>query len=277
MQYNLCIVSPEGYIHSAAFAELAELVAFGLRDLGHAAVININRTFGDARNILIGCHLLNPTHMHELPKDSVVLNTEQLARENNAWTDNVCRWASGFETWDYSERNLECLRSICAQPPRLLRIGYHAQLARINRHQEKDIDVLFYGSVGARRQHVIDALRATGLRVEVLFGVYGRERDAVIARSRVVLNMHHYYSQIFEVVRVFYLMTNAKAVVSEVGDNTAIADCYAGGIQPAAYADLADSCVRLVAHEARRRELEAQALDTIMKLPQHEVMRELVG
>ena len=40
-----------------------------------------------------------------------------------------------------------------------------------------------------------------------------------IARSKIVLNLHQYDAQVFEIVRVSYLLANRRAVVSERGAN----------------------------------------------------------
>lgn len=276
MNYNICLVQPNGYIHSAAFVELAELVGHGLRDLGHAAVINVNHTFVDARNIVIGCHLLDPSYIPKIPKDSVIINTEQVAADDTAWNSTIFKWVSSFETWDYSDRNLSKLNEIGAKNPKLLRLGYHPELARIPKAAAQDIDVLFYGSINERRKKVIDSLKATGLNVQTVFGVYGDERDKLISRSKVVLNLHFYNSQIFEVVRVFYLMTNAKAVVGEAGPNTSIDEAYARGIHIGDYDGLVQACVSVAANDDMRRALEEQALAAIQELPQSALLRPLI-
>lgn len=277
MKYNICVVRPDGYLHAGAFTELAELVACGLMDLGHTVALHHNRTFPDARNILIGCHLLDPVHMARMPADSIVLNTEQLYLGSEVWNHNVFEWAARFETWDYSPRNLLRLASVCARPPRQLRLGYHARLARIPRGQQRDIDVLFYGVVGERRQRVLDAVAAAGMDVRIVTGTYGAARDALIARARVVLNLHHYESRIFEAVRVFYLLTNARAVVGEVGPDTEIDDVCRAGIRGVPFEGLVDACAELVADAAQRAALEVRALDSIRCFPQHELMRPLLA
>ena len=52
------------------------------------------------------------------------------------------------------------------------------------------------------------------------FNAYGGKRDALIARAKVVLNIHYYAAQVFEIVRVSYLLANSKAVVTEIGPDT---------------------------------------------------------
>jgi len=276
MKYNICIVRPDNYIHSAAFMELAQLVGYGLEDLGHSVAISVNRTFVEARNIIIGCHLLDPSLIDSTPGTSIVINTEQLSADHLPWHDKIHRWVKRFETWDYSERNLATLKEIGAREPKLLHLGFHKQLARIHKSPSQDIDVLFYGSIGDRRKKIIDDLKATGSNVMAVFGVYGEERDKLIARSKVILNLHHYDSHVFEIVRVFYLMINAKAVVGEVGEDTAIDPFYLPGIRGARYDDLVRSCLDLIADREIREEIERRALETISSRPQSELLATLL-
>ncbi|MBJ9590919.1 CgeB family protein [Burkholderia seminalis] len=277
MHYNICVVRPPGYAHSGAFTELAEVVAYGLDDLGHTVHISENAMMPDARNLLIGCHLADPDATAHVPDDTIVINTEQIHVDEQPWNEKIYRWASRYETWDYSERNLAKLRRLGIAHAHYLKLGFHPALRRIPHDVEQDIDVLFYGTIGPRRAAILDALQARGLNVGIVSGgIYGAPRDAAIARAKVVLNLHHYASQIFEVVRVFYLMTNGKAVVGEVSPATALDPDYAGGFQAAPYDGLVDACVELVRHPERRRALEAAALETIGRHPQARALAPLL-
>lgn len=275
MKYNICIVRPDRFIHSAAFLELAQLLGHGLEDLGHSVVININGVLADARNIIIGCHLLDPSLIESTPESTIIINTEQLGTVSSRWHDKISRWVRRFQTWDYSETNLAKLREIGAEEPKLLRLGYHGRLARIPRSSPQDIDVLFYGALNDRRKRIIDDLKAAGSNAMVI-GFYGEERDKFIARSKVVLNLHYHASHVFEIVRVFYLMINAKAVVSEMGEDTAIDPFYLPGIRTARYEDLVGACLKLVADGEIREEMERKALETISAHPQSEILAPLL-
>ncbi|KVD40922.1 hypothetical protein WS61_02310 [Burkholderia sp. ABCPW 11] len=269
MDYNLCIVRPPGYAHAGAFTELAEAIAYGLDDLGHAVHFTENTMMPGARNILIGCHLADPRATEHVPDDTIVVNTEQLHVDEQPWNEAIYRWASRYETWDYSERNLAKLHGLGIAHARYLKLGFHPKLRRIPDDVEQDIDVLFYGTIGPRRAAILDALQARGLKVGIVSGgIYGAERDAFIARAKVVLNLHHYASHIFEVVRAFYLMTNGKAIVGEVSPTTSVDPDYADGFRAAPYDALVDACVELVRDHAQRRRLEADALATIGRHPQ---------
>lgn len=285
MKYNVCLIQPEGYVHSGAFLELAELLYFGIAELGVETTGGINHVEPDARNIIIGCHLLDPSLASGLPASTIILNTEQLQDDeildrDSARTEmenNILLWLSRFEAWDYSQRNIDVMARRGVTGAKLLELGYHPRLARIDRAAVQDIDVLFYGSISERRRKILMEIEARGLRVKHLFGVYGAARDEMIARTKVVLNLHIYPTQIFEVVRVFYLMINSKATAGEVSEGTSIPDNYRHGIYTAPYDGLVDACERLVADNDLRRGLEQRAQQCIKLMPQPAIMQRLLA
>jgi hypothetical protein len=132
----------------------------------------------------------------------------------------------------------------------------------------QDIDVLFYGSVNERRARVIVELRNRGLNAQAVFGVYGAPRDSLIARAKVVLNLHYYDTSIFEIVRVSYLLANRKAVVSECHDGTEIDPDMVDAVRLAPYEQLVDACVDLVNDGPARLALEERALCRISARPE---------
>ena len=268
VSFNICVIKPENYVHSYAFIELGELIYFSLREIGIDATIGFNRIEVGSRNIIIGCHLLDPSYSKEVPKSSIVLNTEQIYADKMDWNKNIFSWVRQFEVWDYNERNVEKLISIGVENPKILKIGFQSQLARIAKGQSKDVDVLFYGSINERRKVVLDKISQYGLKVKTLFGVYGKERDEWIGRSHVVLNHHFYNSEIFEIVRVFYLLTNSVAVVGEVNKTTYIDEMCREGICAARYEDLAQECFKIVKTVSLKEKLEMEGFASIYKHPQ---------
>ena len=127
--------------------------------------------------------------------------------------------------WDYSLHNIDKWKTYwetmnCAYAPVHVPLGYVPELTRIRPAPIQDIDVLFYGSLNDRRSAIIKALCDAGANVHTVFGVYGKGRDELIARSKVVLNLHFYEQKLFEIVRVSYLLANSKAVVTECSSDT---------------------------------------------------------
>jgi hypothetical protein len=277
MRYNICIVQPSQYIHSLAFIELGELLIYSLQDLGFQAQIQFNQIDPDARNILIGCHLLDTSYIQSIPKSTVILNTEQIYADSTDWSGPIFEWTKHFETWDYSERNILKFNELGVGLARYLKIGFQKELNRIHKADVQDIDILFYGSMNERRLAIINDLKAAGIKVHTAFGIYGPDRDKLISRSKIVLNHHFYQSQIFEIIRVFYLLTNSIAVVGEVNPNSSIDPMYLDGIFASPYENLTSACIQLIQDDFLRKKLENKAFETISQYPQKRFTAELLS
>jgi hypothetical protein len=144
-------------------------------------------------------------------------------------------------------------------------VGYAPVLSRIEPRPHEDIDVLFYGDVSARRKRVLDAVSASGLNLVIASDVYGAERDALIARAKLVLNIHNHDGiKALETARVFYLLANRKAIVTELKPDVSIDEDLRRAMVGAPYADLVSACIDL-AGDATRRAALAEAGFACMK------------
>jgi len=253
--FTIVVVQPPGYAHSAAFREVAESLVFALRRLGQDASI-APRPAAGSRSIVLGSNLL-PGHPLELAPDSILYNLEQIEPGSSWLTPELLDLFRRYEVWDYSARNAARYPDLGLKAPRVVPVGYVPELTRIAPAQE-DIDVLFYGSMNERRKSVLDQLAATGLRVHTAFGVYGAARDQLVARAKVVLNVHYYEAKVFEVVRVSYLLANGRCVVSERGSDLAEESEFEKAVAFAPYGDLVDTCVRLCRDEQARRQVASE-------------------
>jgi len=268
MKFNICIIQPQGYIHSLAFFELAELIVYSLRDLNHDAILQFNKIDNDRKNILIGFHLLDIKYVSQLPKNSILINVEQFLG-GTPWNENILHWIQSFEIWDYSTQNIEFFKAQGIENIKYLELGYQSELSRIEIKAVQDIDVLFYGSINDRRAKVLDALKSSGLNVHTIFGIYGKDRDDLIARSKLVLNLHYYDSEIFEVVRVFYLLSNSIPVVGEINPATLVSDVYKNSVLGVPYQELVNACIRLIKDDQARDMQARKGLELIKQNPQH--------
>jgi SAM-dependent methyltransferase len=253
-RFAVTVVSPRGYAHSAAFREVAESLHHGLVALGHESVLTDDVRPPGRRPIILGSNLLKGIGAKPA-KDAILYNLEQVDPGSPWLTPELLALFRRHTVWDYSPRNAEQYPALGLPVPRVVPIGYVPALTRIAPAEEEDIDVLFYGSVNPRRRRVLEALAARGLRVEAAYGVYGEARDALIARAKLVLNVHFYEAKVFEVVRVSYLLANGRCVVSERGADAEEEGRFEGGVAFAAYDDLADTCARLAGDPAARAAL----------------------
>jgi SAM-dependent methyltransferase len=274
-RFNITLVRPEGFLHAEAFREVAETLQFGLRSMGRAADILENTLDAAATNILLGAHLLTAQETSMVPAGSILYNLEQLG--GPTLPKHFYELGMRHQVWDYSLRNLETWNVLrCGLTPLHVPLGYVPELRRIKTSQVQDIDVLFYGSLNDRRSRILKSLKDSGATVHTAFGVYGKERDELIARSKIVLNIHFYDAKIFEIVRVSYLLANSKAVVSECCDGTEIDADLADSLMLVPYGSLVEGCQSLLRDDEKRRKLETRGFQCISQRKESEILSKAI-
>jgi len=285
MSYNICIVKPKNNPHSDAFWEMAELLAYSLRDLNQDTSICINEILGNRKNILLGAHLLTDTN--NLPSSTIIINTEEmrfglsnndeLETEKLKWVERIVSLGKEHSIWDYSDDNIEFLNSKGCLKIKKFEFGFHEKLNRISQQKHKDIDVLFYGALTKRRNKLLIQLTEAGLKVKALFGVYGAQRDEYISRAKIVLNCHHYDTKNFEIIRVHYLLNNAVTVISEIDPETQIEPFWKDIIFGATYDEITQVCVNLAKNELERTKISELAFSKFKKRPQKDFTAKLIN
>jgi hypothetical protein len=243
----------------------------GLDALGCRVDERDNEPIADGVNIYLRAHRLDPAAAAAVLPGSVIYNLEQIF-DASPWLGQTYRELLGrFTVWDYSHRNLAAIAALAERRNlQLVPIGYVPQLTRIAPAPEEDIELLFYGRLNQRRRKILAALERGGLRLRVAEGIPAEERDALIARARLVLNLHFYPTDIFEIVRVSYLLANAKAVVAECGPATEIDDDIRAAVAAVPGERLIETAVALLRDDAARRELarRGQAIFARRRLPE---------
>ncbi len=220
VEYRVVIISPDNYVHSACFREVAILLVSSFKSNGVYCDFTTNDFAKDRINIVLGYHLLNKYYIQtEIISKNIKYipyQLEQLSADEFDFSEDIkFILQNGKSVWDYSKENIALLKNNDIEAI-YMPIGYRRELDNIKSIEDnkKDIDILFYGSIGKRRQDLLEIL-SKKYRVKVLFGIYGRKRDDFIARSKIVLNIHHYSSQMLEMVRISYLLSNKIFVISE--------------------------------------------------------------
>lgn len=196
MKYCSLIIRAPGYPHSECFVEVARAMDDALKAL--------DAYDPDGTPIVFGGHLEK-----RLPEGAIVYNAEQVF----SW--DYIQTLRKHRVWDYSQNNIESLAAKGIKA-KLCPIAYMPSMTCIE-PREQDIDVLMYGSRNERRMKIFNELKTTKIRAEYAFSVYGAGRDALIARSKIVLNVHFYPEVVHEIFRTSHLMTNRVCVVSEKG------------------------------------------------------------
>lgn len=173
-------------------------------------------------------------------KDEVIYNLEPLYDGCRSFSIGYLDVLKQNIVLDYSFRNVAYLRRFGIEAF-YMPYGYHASLERVKNNIQKDIDVLLIGSVNPRRQRLLKDMDSA-FKFVWAQNVYGEDRDNLIARAAVHLNVHFCEIHPLEVVRLNYLMANHCNIVSEPGDDYFINDRYSSGVRFCSSEHLIETC-----------------------------------
>ncbi len=280
MKFNLVRIVPDNgfYVHSQVFHEIEAAMFFSLQELGHDVTNSVNDFATDKKNIVFGMHHC-PVDVvrHDIPKDTIVYSLEQMkdGPECLRW----CRKYRGLEVWDYSMRNVEILRKVGVENIKHCKIGYVPEISYFERNkpEDRDIDILFYGCPTPRRTHILDQF-ASNKKINFMHiqSTYGDERDELIKRAKLVINLHNMDNQIFEMVRVTHLIQNKVPVLSERNHDTDFPEYMEGTVFTSTYNRFVDTAYKLL---KKPEELDAQAergLEIFKKSPMSKFIEEVL-
>ncbi|CAM9690906.1 unnamed protein product, partial [Phaeothamnion confervicola] len=200
--------------------------------------------------------LIGATAVDKLPKRYSVVQMEQTTATR--WiTDAYKETLRGaISVWEFSEKNIAFWRSqdittACHHVPLRIPMCFATDDVA-DRNVHRDIDVLFFGCRNPRRDrffhHITHLLKPKGYNVvfSMDFDLFGDAREALIARSKIVLNLHYYSEAVLETHRIEYLLAHGKCVVSEPSTDKGLDAVYNGAIVFSAYETLADTVLRLL-------------------------------
>jgi hypothetical protein len=191
--------SKAGGIHTAAWQEMVECVFHGLRDLRYDVKVATKISQISENVILIGAIGLTNEEIDLLPTTTVNYNSEHTSSQ---WIRDPAhpyrRVIEKYPCWDYSLDNTTRINELFGIDAQFVPLGYVPELTRIPK-VDTDIDVLFFGSHVDRRTYITNQIRNLGLSFHHAFGVYGDERDSLIARSKVIINIHQMIPGAFEI------------------------------------------------------------------------------
>jgi SAM-dependent methyltransferase len=213
---HLCIVQPQGYVHSLGLVDPARYLRFQLRRFGARVTMAKNRLRHDAVNFVFGAHLGFDAALRQR-HSCIFVNLEQLGEGGAKVAAGYPELLRSSAVIDYDAHNVAAYATDPSEVP-IAPIWYapYLQPQQPLPLQERPIDLLFFGSMNPRRRALLDRIEALGLQVAMFDGpMYGPERDAFIAQAKAVVNLHFYPSARFEQVRVSHCLSLGTPVISE--------------------------------------------------------------
>jgi hypothetical protein len=264
VQFAIVTPDPAQWVHVRAFDEVADAIQAGLLELGHSCERSPGRLLDYRTHILFGAHLLPPAA--SLNAGTILFNLEQIVPGGLWVTREYIERLRRYRVWDYSARNIAALGEMGIHDVMHVPLGHAKVLERIL-SVEEDIDVLFYGVYNERRMAPLRRLAERGWKVKWVRGLYGKERDELIARSRITANIHFYEESRLEMARCLYLLANGRFVLSEESpdtEETGLAD----GIAFAPYEGIEEACNWYLEHPRERAAVAAAGREIVRKRPQ---------
>ena len=270
-KFNLAHIVPDPHVRSSThglygYKEIIETIRWGLADIGFNVTVSDNSLASDRVNVIVGVQMLGEQDLKKPPGNTIVYNFEQIRTAHLTDLKPEIRFvADHFLIWEYSESNLESWKRICPTCRVVhVPVGWAPILKRIEKRAPQDIDVLIYGLPGQLRLEIFQELCDSGMKCLFVCGLYGKARDELISRAKLVLNLNLYdRSRIFEIVRVSYLLANAKAVVADIQEGTFVESDLESAVAFAKPELIRQTCEHLLDDDQARSALENRGRETI--------------
>lgn len=217
--YDYCLfICPKTY---GSFIDVARALKWQLEKEGNTAIISETILENVKNTIVFGAH----TYAHSpnlLPKNAIIYNLEQLYDGSPYAHPLYLILLKDRVIWDYSKQNIEWLKQK-GVGKEIKHVGMnYAPTLEIKKEAfedeiTEDIDILFIGALNPRRQAIFDQLKIVAPNLNIVFknNAWGIARNELIARSKIILNIHFYLSGILETPRVSYAVANKKFIISE--------------------------------------------------------------
>lgn len=184
----------------------------------------------DILYVILGLHRFS-----KVPKNFIAVQAEQIGSKwmTDAYLGNLRRaWC----VWDFSPRNCAYFERLGIKaeyvPIRVPMEIFYPSSSSMTCHfsgRPKDIDVLFYGARCPRRAGLERDFGKLCPELKVVFRYYDLfrgEREDLISRSKVVLNIHYYEDASLETHRLEYLCSRGKCVISESSLDSELDSAY---------------------------------------------------
>lgn len=273
-KFNIVLALPgieHDRTHAMSLRETCNVLRYGLEDLGYK-VIFAEELRKDCINIILRYQSLRGKRLPQGYK-CIVYQLEQLS-EDQGWSSTMQvldTLRSAFVVWDCNKQNIDFLKKQgihAIHKP----IGFHPNMFRIQQCKQKDIDILFYGSLNERRAKILKELQEK-YNTKILFGIYGEERDVLISRSKIVIQIYFYETKLFEDVRMSYLLNNKVFTISENTPNKK----YKEFLVYADYDKFVETCEYYLKNDHLRDDIAEKSFMAFSQYPEAEFLKKALS
>lgn len=226
------------------FTEVAVCLRDSIRAAGYMSDHLVNRIDPQVYSIVLGVRPETEGDIEHLdPSRCAIFNLEQLGSDSRLAGDEYLRWLASWVVLDYHNWNVRRLKQANGATQCALELPVLPSPSLIScGSEERNVDVLFYGTMNDRRAQVLGDLKRLGLTTEVVAGAYGPELSPAIRRARLVLHAHFYDTGLFPVARVLQPAVMGVPIVCETSVFSFMNDWSDSGIVFSHHQALASTC-----------------------------------
>ena len=191
--------------------------------------------------------------------DSYYYNEQNEKEYNYIFNDSYLNiLKNAYQVWDYSlqnkswlEKNLN-LNNIIHVPV----CFSHSLSKKIIQSQQKDIDILFFGSLNPKRKKILEGIQKYSHLSIIIRNndCWGEELDVLIGRSKIILNIHYYENAILEMHRLSYLLNNKCFVISERVSDKKMVEIFSPGLIMCPYNKIIENCIDWLNKDSNQRQ-----------------------
>lgn len=217
--YDYCLyLWPTTY---KVFIDVARALKWNLEQQGNTVIISEDLLTNAKNTVIFGANnSIYNTSSINIPKEAIIYNFEQLYDDCHWDNPRYLNILKDREIWDYSLHNINWLQKKgLGKLIKHMKINYAPTLEFKSKifPDFEDIDVLFIGSMNNRRQLIIKQLKEVAPNLNIIFtnNIWGIPRNELIARSKIILNIHYYLTGILETPRISQIVANNKFIISE--------------------------------------------------------------
>ena len=137
-----------------------------------------------------------------------------------------------------------------------------------NKPVEQDIDILFYGGIHAKRVEMRKRLKKQFPTKKIIFryfDLFGEERENMIDRAKIVLNIHFWPQSGLATHRIEYLMSRGKCVVTDRSQDETLDSEYENAVVFSSYTDFPKTIGNLLENPEKIKQMGIIANETSLK------------
>lgn len=198
MKFNVTIIEPTPSNYSHFLFDQAKYIAYGLESLGHSCSITQKNISASRMNILLNAHTAGRGSVRALTAGSIryIINqTELITPDGGAINEygkehfEACYLPllqGAVRVWDWNDKHVTQLAARGVQAD-ILEYGFHPHMEEIRPKINRDIDLLWYGTITPHRLALLNRLIQRGMKVTTVFDAVSFYRNDLIARSKITL------------------------------------------------------------------------------------------